>query len=66
MVSLVSDFLLRWNQAIEISVRGLSKKYDGLYDGDMIEDEIEKMAKWENRKLPPHPQWISTRDSADT
>jgi hypothetical protein len=33
----------------------------GLYCGDLLEDEIEKLKKWEHRELPPHPEWVSTR-----
>ena len=41
-------------------MRGLDKKYEGVYDGNMIEEEIEKMAMCKNRDKPPHPEWIST------
>ena len=44
--SLISEYLTRWNQVIEIAVRGLDSKYSQLYCGDLIEEEIEKMAKW--------------------
>jgi hypothetical protein len=27
----------------------------------LLEDEIEKLKKWEHRELPPHPEWVSTR-----
>ena len=40
--SMVSTFLSRWNHKIEIGVRGLDKKYEAVYDGNMIEEEIEK------------------------
>ena len=59
-------FLLRWNQNIDIHVRGLSKKYDGLFVGSRLEDEIEKMGRWQNRNAPPHPEWSSSSDVADT
>ena len=66
MKALLSTYLLRWNQNIEVEVRGLSDEYDGLYDGNEIEEEIAKMAKWKNRVVPPHPDWISTRNVAST
>lgn len=37
-------FLGRWNQRIEIEIRGMPKKYDSIYDGNMFDEEIEKMA----------------------
>ena len=49
-----------------MELRGLPKKYDGLYDGNLLEDEIEKMNKWSNRSDPAHPDWISTKSMAST
>ena len=66
MIALLSDFFLRWNQNIEVTVRGLHKKYDGIFEGSMIEDEIEKMAMWEGRVAPPHPEWSSTKNVEST
>ena len=53
MVALISDFLL--NQNIDINIRGLNKKYDGLFVGQKLEDEIAKMELWHDRDAPPHP-----------
>ena len=47
-------------------MRGLGKKYDGLYDGNLIESEIEKLSLWKNRETPPHMSWVSTRTVATT
>jgi hypothetical protein len=60
MKALVTVFLGRWNQRIEIEIRGMSKKYDGLYDGNLLDEEIEKMAAWNLDDEPPHSEWIST------
>jgi hypothetical protein len=40
---MLSDYFGMWNQSIDIRLRGLGAKYDGLYDGDIIEDQIEMM-----------------------
>ena len=66
MFALLTDFFLRWNQNIDIRVRGLDEKYDGLYDGDLLEREIEKMSAWNDREAPPHPEWISSRNLQST
>ncbi len=65
MKALVSSFFLRWNQKIEIEARGLHKRYDGLYDGNMLEEEIEKMARWKDCD-EPHPGWIPTKNVQST
>ncbi len=31
---------------MEIAVRGLAKKYEYVYDGDVYEQELMKMDKW--------------------
>ena len=41
-------------------------KYNGLYDGNLLENEIETMASWKNCEVPPHPDWISTRSVEST
>ena len=66
MFCMLTDFFLAWNQKIDIRIRGLSKKYDGLYCGDLLEDEIEKMSAWRQRDSPPHPEWVSTRSVEST
>jgi hypothetical protein len=49
----------RWNHRIEIEVRGLPKKYEGLYDGNFLDEEIEKLAAWDgNCDTPAHAEWI--------
>jgi len=66
-ISIISDYLLRWNHNIDVKIRGLSSVYDGIYEyGQLLEDEIEKMSKWPNRDEPPHPDWISTRSFVAT
>ena len=65
MVALLSDFFDRWNQNIEINVRGLDKEYEGLYLGKLLEEEIERLREWDSEE-PPHPDWISTRNFEDT
>ena len=65
IMALLSDFFNRWNQNIEINVRGLDKEYDGLYVGRLLEEEIEELLKW-NLEDPPHPDWISTMNFEDT
>jgi len=37
-----------------------------MYDGDIIEDEIERMTAGMNREVPPHPDWVSTRIVEDS
>ena len=32
----------------------------------LIEEEMNKMAAWPNRKEPPHPGWVSTRHVVDS
>ena len=55
MFALLSDFFLRWNQNIDVRVRGLANKYGGVYDGDLLEEEIEEMSKWLDCNEPAHP-----------
>jgi hypothetical protein len=59
MKSLVTVYLGRWNHRLEIEVRGMPKKYEGLYDGVLLDEEIEKMAAWNNQAEPPHSEWVS-------
>ena len=66
MFCLLTDFFLSWNQRIDVRLRGLSNKYDGLYCGGLLESEIEKMAGWKQRDSPPHPEWVSTRSVVST
>jgi hypothetical protein len=61
MFALLTDYFLAWNQNINISLCGLPEKYDGLYCGDLLEMEIQKMARWKHCVDPPHPDWVSTR-----
>ena len=61
MYAMLSDYFLIWNQNIDITLRGLPSKYDGIYCGDLLEAEIEKMTAWKQRDTPPHPEWMSTR-----
>ena len=60
--ALLTDFFFRWNQNIDVRVRGLDRKYDCLYDGDLLETEIEKLSLWSHRETPAHPDWVSTRN----
>ena len=64
--ALVSDYFLRWNQSIEIIMRGMPEKYDGFYKGALLEEEIDKLSMWPDRIAPPHPDWISTKSSKST
>ena len=67
IVVLISDLLLRWNQSIDINLCGLSKKYDRLFIRQRLEDEISKKRMlWPDCDLPPHPEWSSASDGADT
>jgi len=59
MKALVTVYLGRWNQRIEIETRGMPREYDGLYDGMLLDEEIEKMAAWNTQGSPPHPEWVS-------
>jgi len=63
--ALVSDYLMRWNLNIEIKIRGLHKRYEGFYDGQMIEEDVENLAEW-NIEQPRISDWISTKSFADT
>ena len=58
MKALVTVYIGRWNQRIEIEIRGLSEEYSGLYDGILLDEEIEKMASWNNDGTPPHSEWV--------
>lgn len=58
--------MLRWNQNPDENVRGLPKLYDAMFDGELIEEEIEKMRKSRQRCTTPHPEWISSRNVVDT
>ncbi len=62
--AVTSEYLLQWNQNIDVKVRGLPEKYYGLYDGVLLEDEIEKLAKIVDE--PPHPEWIPTSSVQST
>eukprot|EP00984_Skeletonema_dohrnii_P030402 scaffold21816_cov133-Skeletonema_dohrnii-CCMP3373.AAC.1 len=64
LCAVISEYLLQWNQNIDVKVRGLPSKYYGLYDGVLLEDEIEKLAK--NIDEPPHPEWIPTSSVQST
>ena len=55
-------FLLRWNQNIDVRIRGLDQKYDGLYDGTLFENEIEQMLLWPAREAPAHPDSGSSKN----
>lgn len=61
MHAILTDFFLAWNHNIDIKLRGLPARYEGLYCGDLLETEIDKMAAWRQRDAPPHPDWVSTR-----
>ena len=52
----VTVYIGRWNQRIEIG--GLSEEYAGLYDGILLDEEIEKMVSWNNEGTPPHSEWV--------
>ena len=64
LYALITEYLLQWNQNIDVKVRGLPSKYYGLHDGELLEAEIEKLAKTLDE--PPHPQWIPTSSVQDT
>ena len=66
MFAVLTDFFTIWNQNIDIRLQDLHKKYYGMYDGDIIEDEIERMTAGMNREVPPHPDWVSTRNVVDS
>jgi hypothetical protein len=59
MKALVTVYLGRWNHRLEIEVRGMAKKYEGVYDGLLLDEEIEKMILWNNQEEPPHSDWVS-------
>lgn len=60
MKALVTVYLGRWNHQIEIEVRGMPKKYEGLYDGFLLDEEIEKLMAWGDQDEPLHDEWISS------
>ena len=43
----------------------MPKKYECVYDGVLLDEEIEKMAAW-NLDDPPHSEWISTKTFQST
>ena len=48
-----------WNQNIDVKTRGLPSKYYGLYDGQLLEDEIEKVSAFLDE--PSHSEWVSSK-----
>jgi hypothetical protein len=65
-VALLHEFVYRWNHDVDVRVMGMPKKYSNYYDGWVIEDEIEETLSWEELESPPHDQWETTRDYANT
>ena len=59
----MDGFDISHRSAISLSVL---RQHDGLYCGDLLETEIEKMAAWRQREGPPHPEWVSTRSIEST
>ena len=47
-----------------MKTRGLPSKYDGLYDGVLLEDEIEELSRWLD--TPVHDEWVSSRSFMST
>ena len=47
-------------------IRGLENKHHGLYNGELIEEEIETMVMWPNQEELPHPGWVSTKCVEDS
>ena len=48
-----------WNQNIDVKTRGLPSMYYGLYDVQLLEDEIEKLSAFLDE--PAHPEWVSSK-----
>ena len=48
-----------WNQNIDVKTTGLPSKYYGLYDGQLLEDEIEKVSAFLDE--PSHSEWVSSK-----
>eukprot|EP00986_Skeletonema_menzelii_P003893 scaffold1261_cov155-Skeletonema_menzelii.AAC.3 len=57
--AIISEYLLMWNQNIDVKTRGLSSKYYGLYDVQLLEDEIEKLSAFLDE--PVHTEWVSSK-----
>ncbi len=57
--AIISEYLLMWNQNIDVKTRGLPSKYYGLYDGQLLEDEIEKLSAFLDE--PSHQEWVSSK-----
>lgn len=66
MKALVTVYLGRWNHQIEIEVRGMPKKNEGLYDLLLLEEEIEKLVAWGDQDEPLHDGWISATSFKST
>jgi hypothetical protein len=66
MKTLVRVYLGWWNHRVEIEIIGTSRQYDGLYDGILLDEEIEKMASWNVQEAPPHPDWLSSNTFQST
>jgi len=64
LCAIISEYLLQWNQNIDVRVRGLPSKYDGLFDGVLLEDEIEKLTK--SVDVHPHQDWVPTTSVQNT
>jgi hypothetical protein len=59
MKALVTVYLGRWNHRLEIEIRGMSKKYEATYDGELLDEEIEKMLRWRVQDVPPpYSEWV--------
>jgi hypothetical protein len=66
MKALVTVYLGRWNHQIEIEVRGMPKKYEGLYDLLLLDEEIKKLVAWGDQDEPLHDGWISATSFKST
>eukprot|EP00985_Skeletonema_marinoi_P024492 scaffold17057_cov73-Skeletonema_marinoi.AAC.2 len=57
--AIISEYLFMWNQNIDVKTRGLPAKYYALYDGQLLEDEIEKLSEFLDE--PTYPEWVSSK-----
>ncbi len=63
---MLTDFFDMWNVNIDIQLQGIDKKYHGLFEGHILEGDIEKMMRWSNQDEPPHPDWVLMRNVEDS
>jgi hypothetical protein len=61
-ITLLHEFIARWNHDIDVRILGLPRKYANFYDGWVIEDEIKEVVQWGELNTIVHGDWNNTKD----